>query len=1298
MSQNKFFRLSIAIAVMALGLIAVPAMAGRAPARTSAPYRPRAAVKAMAARALGHLPLAFEPNVAESAPGADFVARGPGYSLALSRGGATLAARTGAKGQMSVVRMSLVGSEPAAVGVAGDPLEGRVNYLLGNDRSKWHTGVPTFGSVDYHNVYAGIDVRYYGRQGQLEYDLTVAPKADPGMIKLGFDGAQGLRLDSSGALVVATPAGVLEQHAPGIYQDVAGRRQPVSGRFVLLGPAQVGFAVGTYDHSRALVIDPSLAYSTFLGNPGGYDQGDAIAADASGNAYVTGDTDTGAFPTTPGAFQTTRPGNFSTFVAKLNQTGSALVYSTYIGGGAHGGDVNPHAIAIDTAGHAYVTGDVEQSDYPTTPGALQTAKPGNLDAYVTELNADGTGLVYSTFLGNSAGYDRGTGIAVDSSGDAFVTGDTDTGAFPTTPGAFQATRPGDLSSFVVKLNPSGTALIYSTYLGGRAGDVNPRGIAIDPAGRAYVTGEVEQSDYPTTPGAFQTTMPGSPDAYVTAVNADGTALVYSTYLGNSSGYDGGTAIAVDGTGDAYVTGDTDGGAFPTTPGAFQTTRPGNYSAFVTKLNPAGTAPVYSTYVSGADGNDVNPHGIAIDSDGHAYVTGDTGQSDYPVTADAYQTAARSAYLTKLNTTGSGLDYSTFFGGTVCCVAPLAIAFRDGRAYITGATGSSDMPTTPGAFQTTLPGGGADGFVTQFLFRDLVSITKTASTALVSAGQSVAYTLIVHNDGSVGPASGVTVTDPLPTGVTFVSATSSQGSCTQSGGTVTCALGALGAKSDTTVTITVNAPNASAKLVNTATVAASETDPDPADNTATAVVYVNAADMSLTKTASANPVTAGKNLTYTLTAANNGPTAATGVKVVDTLPAGVAFHSAMASKGRCHQAGRTVTCALGGLVVRAHATVTIVVVPPGGRLTNTATVTADQTDQAIANNTASVTTTVVGTGCGRVITKTTTLTADIGPCLGDGVIVVANNITLDLGGHRIFGFGTTDGTHPGIRMPDRTGVIIQNGEVSNFDAGIFINSGFKNTVTKMNVHDNVGPPDVNSELGDGILVGHSSSNLILNNTITRNGRFDGVGVFGLDSNFNLIQGNSIKNNVGEGIEINAFLEPSDPRRGNSIYANNVIGNTVTGNDAAGISTVSNLNALIKSNIVYNNGLNTNDFPLNGIGIQNTAFATPVTNVTVQDNKVFGNGADGILALNTQQNHILNNKTGGNNAVGFGAFDLEDTNANCDSNVWKGNAWGSGGFNQPCVTFGGIGPAPPTRSKAAVPTNRPQLPQPRHDFLR
>src|SRR5882672_1745071 len=613
-----------------------------------------AATEARVSESYGKLPLQFEANRGQTDKDVRFLSRGAGHALYLTASEAVLVLTkpdAKAQGKSVALRMSLVGaaSKPLVSGLEEQP--GKANYFVGRDRSKWRTNVPTYAKVQYKNVYPGIDLVYYGNQRQLEYDFVVAPGADPNKIVLGFKGARKLAIDAQGDLVLHTAGGDIRQHKPIIYQEIDGIRRDIDGGYVRKGANHVGFQVAAYDPTWPLVIDPVvLSYSTYLGGERA-DRGVGIAADAAGNAYVTGGTTSISFPTTSGAFQ---PANgagavgapLDIFVTKLNAAGTAVVYSTYLGGSSN---ESAGGITVDDAGNAYVTGSTSSTDFPTTLGAFQpifgggstfTEFGGPSDAFVTKINATGSALVYSTYLGGSAD-DAASGIAVDAAGNAYVAGFTvcaQTGStpttrclnnFPTTPGAFDTTFALNNfgAGFVTKLSAAGSTLVYSTYLGNSVSAIAP--IALDADGNAYVL----SSNVTPTPGAFQTISGGGTDAGVTKLNAAGSALVYSTLLGGG-GSDISSGIAVDAAGNAYVTGKTFSLDFPTTAGALQTASGGDWDAYVTILNPTGSALVYSTYFCR---NSIDTGtGIAVDANGNTYVTGETGGS-IPTTAGAFQT-------------------------------------------------------------------------------------------------------------------------------------------------------------------------------------------------------------------------------------------------------------------------------------------------------------------------------------------------------------------------------------------------------------------------------------------------------------------------------------------------------------------------------------------------------------------------------------------------------------------------------------------------------------------------------------
>ncbi len=641
----------------------------------------------------GKLPLSFEANRGQTVRQVKFLARGPGYTLFLTGDAAILSLHR--EKTNAVLRMKLHGANAGAGVTGAGALPGKSNYFIGRDPSQWRTNVPTYAGVKYAGVYPGIDLVYHGNQRLLEYDFLLAPGADPRAIDIRFQGARNLTVNGDGALVIGLGGDEVIEPAPVVYQEITGQRQTLAGRYVLRGKDRVGFSVAEYDRRRALVIDPTLVYSTYLGGSGD-DQGNAIAVDASGYAYVTGRTVSADFPTTPGILQTGFGGTYDAFVTKLNPDGTALVYSTYLGGSSWDWG---SGIAVDGWGNTYIAGFTLSLDFPITPGAFQTTpvfSEGVGALFVSKLNAAGSALIYSTYVD---GFIDSVCLAVDASGNAYVAGTVQAGYFPITPGAFQSTfGGGNEDAFVTKLNATGSALVYSTYLGGNDND-GAQAVAVDGSGNAVIVGSTESFNFPVTPGAFQATTPGN--AFVAKLNSTGSALVYATYLGG--GDTSANGIAVDSSGDGFVTGWTGNTDFPTTPGAFQTTFPGGVSqtAFVTKLNAAGTAPVYSTFL----GVDAAGFGIAVDGAGNALVTGKVWGSNFPTTPDAFQTnyggGPQNAFVSKLNAAGSVLLYSTYLGGSGADSANAIAVDAAGNAYVTGYALSADFPTTPGAFQTTL---------------------------------------------------------------------------------------------------------------------------------------------------------------------------------------------------------------------------------------------------------------------------------------------------------------------------------------------------------------------------------------------------------------------------------------------------------------------------------------------------------------------------------------------------------------------------------------------------------------------
>ncbi len=677
------------------------------------------------------LPLAFEANRGQSDPEIKYLARGPGYNLFLTETEAVLALHHSQANTAdpqrgtdqptpaaSVLHMKFLGAKPSPRIDGEEELPGKVNYFQGNDPGQWHTNLSTYAKVRYRNVYPGVDLIYYANREQLEYDLVLAPGANPSGIRLAFEGADSLHLDESGNLVVKLGGQKLVQRAPLVYQVDAGRQQKISACYVLANNGEVTIEVGTHDNSRSLIIDPVLVYSTFLGSPS-RDSGSGIAVDGAGNAYILGITHSLHFPTV-NPVQPANGGNDDIFVTKINSAGSAIVFSTYLGGNDN--ESSEAGIAVDRAGNVYVTGETRSTNFPTK-NALQPALKGTKgtvgNAFVVKLNATDSTLIYSTYLGGS-GETTGYGIAADAAGNAYVSGNTSSPDFPTTANVVQPTFNGPYSvygdGFVAKLSADGSRLEYATYLGGTAGDTCS-GIAVDAGGEAYVTGYTRSVDFPTA-HALQPSGHRA-DAFVTKLDASGSSLVYSTYLGGSD-IQQGTGIAVDREGNAYVAGYTSSADFPTQ-NALQPHLNNSVDVFITKLNPAGSALVYSTYLGGSSEDQAgNSHGtvtnVAVDLAGNFYLAGRTFSTDFPMRnaiQPVYGGGQLDSYVLKLNPEGSALVYSTYLGGSGNDDVS-GVAIDDaGNAYVTGTTQfSADFPVV-NALQPA-PGGGtasvSDAFV------------------------------------------------------------------------------------------------------------------------------------------------------------------------------------------------------------------------------------------------------------------------------------------------------------------------------------------------------------------------------------------------------------------------------------------------------------------------------------------------------------------------------------------------------------------------------------------------------------
>ncbi|MGO9258510.1 MAG: SBBP repeat-containing protein [Bryobacteraceae bacterium] len=631
------------------------------------------------------MPLFFVENAGQASAPVHFVAQGSGGSAWFSPG--EVAFRAGDV----LVRISAVGSNPAAAIEGVDRLSASANFLIGPEED-WRIGVPLYRSIAYRDLYPGIDMIYGSDGRNLKSQYVVQPGADPSLIRIAYLGAGRPMIDESGALTISVDGSVdgyrLREEPPLIYQIRGGRRESVPGRFAVAMDGAVRFVLGRYDASLPLVIDPILVYSTLLGGSS-TNSATAVAVDSTGDAYVAGFTASQNFPTASPE-QNFNAGSNDAFIAKFSANGSGLIYCTYLGGSA---DDRAYAIAVNASGDAFVAGYTTSYNFPLrTP--IQSSLKGARNAFVAKLSPAGNTLLFSTYLGGS-GSDTAYGLALDSSGNAYVVGDTTSQNFPAS--NFQKTNRGSQNVFVAKIGSTGSALIYSTYLGGNSID-HGAAIAVDASGAAYLTGSTFSTSFPVSSGAYQAKIGGGQDAFVAKLSADGNSLVYGTFLGGSGGSLGypesGQGIAVDVQGNVYVAGSTSSANFPVL-GGVQTSLDGWLDAFAAKFGPTG-ALVYSTYLGGSGMNVANA--IAVDASGDACFAGYTMSSDLPVTSNALQSTYGGdydAFVARLNPAGNSLLYLSYLGGSSSDTATGIALDGSGNTYVAGWTLSPDFPVYDG---------------------------------------------------------------------------------------------------------------------------------------------------------------------------------------------------------------------------------------------------------------------------------------------------------------------------------------------------------------------------------------------------------------------------------------------------------------------------------------------------------------------------------------------------------------------------------------------------------------------------
>jgi len=797
------------------------------------------------------LPLAFEANQGQIDPQVKYMARGSGYKLYLASSEAIFTvhkqggdsevrrmmmdriigpskvksmlrrrAQQNSKGAVAAVHMHMLGANPEARLAAEDPQSAKVNYFIGRDPSKWHSDIPLFGQVSYRNLYPGIDLAFHGSGKQLEFDYLVSPGADAKAIALGFQGAQQMSTNDTGDLVLTTVAGPIEIHRPVAYQEKDGVRQNVEAGY-LVRDDEVTFALGTYDHTRQLVIDPTVTYSTYFGGDFA-DYGLAIAVDASGNEFVAGATDS---DTIPGDSNGTDNASFDVFVTKITSSGT-LVFSTLFGGSV---DDFAGGIAVDSLG-IYVAGTTDSPDFPVTTGAAQTlflggVANGDNDAFAVKLSLTGS-LTWGTYIAGSDS-DSGLGIAVDSGHNVYVVGETYSTNLGGSVGGVNPLPSGNLlnlglgtgddDGYIVKLNSTGTAYSLVSYLGGSSGDL-ATGVALDPAGNIYVSGETISTDLPTTAGVVQATCGTDgncnasggnvfDDAYIFAIDANLAAYKYVTYYGGNK-VDDALGIAADSSGDAFITGNTSSSDFPTAGTPFQSSLAGTQNAFVVELNPTGTAALYGTYLGG-NGTDFGL-GITLDGVGNAYVTGQTSSTQtapgaFPLvnpTQPAFGGGSTDAFVTVLSPTTA--LFSTYLGGggDEDQLSGAIALDSSHNIYVTGDTDSGNGSTavfpTKNALDGTFGGGACtngnnlsvpcpDAFIAAYSPATAADFTIAATTpAAVAPGSSGTSTVtLTALNGYSSPVNlGCSVTG---TGVSCSASSFSPGSVTPTAGGATSTL-------------------------------------------------------------------------------------------------------------------------------------------------------------------------------------------------------------------------------------------------------------------------------------------------------------------------------------------------------------------------------------------------------------------------------------------------------------------------------------------------------------------------------
>jgi uncharacterized repeat protein (TIGR01451 family) len=799
--------------------------------------------------------LTFEVNRGQSAPQVRYLARSQEGILFFTADGVTVSVPHQGS-------FRLLFENAASTNAAIDPeqqLAARTNYL---NLKPAIVGIENFSALRYASVYPGIDVRFYGEGRHLEHDFLLAPKADANQIVLRTEGINGIRIQPSGDAELTLGSMKMKESTPRAWQTVKGKRVTVQAAWKQLGADRLGISLGSYDHTLPVTIDPVLAYSTHLGGTTGQDLSlgnsfpadtfiSAIGLDGNSNIYVAGTTTATDYPTTAGAFDrsanltaifhddtTTRSG----FVSKFDKTGKILIYSTFL-------RVQVEAMAVDSTGEVY-SAEAQGDEFPgPNPGF-------DLGINVDKLSADGSRLAYTNVYAAQNDSTQGCttftsstvrSLIADNSGHVYLVGSTANPCLPGTAGTFQPTLPNpNTSAYVAKLNTNvapANSVVFSTYLGSPDGLDDANAIAIDSSANIYVAGTTSSANFPHG-ASFGS---GSPRAYVAKLNSTASALTFSTLLGGANSFNGVSAIGLDPSHNVYITGTTSQSTYPTTAGAFQTAFAGDSDVFVTKLNTAGNALVFSTFLGGSGANGAS--GLHLNSAQMVFVTGSTNSANFPTTVNAFNRtlspANTDAFVTALQPDGKSLYYSTLLGSSQTTAASAIWVDPAWNAWVVGNTSATDFPTTPDAFQPGLKGN-SDGFIAKVVIAADLGVISPTAPATIAKGQNLTYHLLIGNPGPEN-SDNLVITDTLASGTSFVNSRLLGGtgpsSCTtppstQNGGTITCKWTGL-LRTDTidvTVTVKVNAASGT-NLVNHFNVTAQTQDLNQSNNSVSFTTHV-----------------------------------------------------------------------------------------------------------------------------------------------------------------------------------------------------------------------------------------------------------------------------------------------------------------------------------------------------------------------------------------------------------------------------------------------------------------------------